>query len=248
MNLKLLSYNIRFGGIGREKLLAQVIRSISPDIVVFQEATAPRVLERLSTETEMPYWGAKAAYSMGYCSRIKIVHEEWHVPRGSKHPFLEIVPTGSETRIFGLHLRALFSNWGERRRLREIRTLLKSIEKHQKGFHVVLGDFNTLGPGEVLDATKLPQWIRTMLWLSGRDIKREVVQCMLDSGYVDGFRSLHPDDMGYTFPSTSPHVRLDYVFVPASFRDHLTDCKVVFGPPSDAASDHLPLLCGLNLP
>ena len=42
--MKLLSYNIRFGGRGREPLLAAVVRAVAPDLVVFQEATDPRVV------------------------------------------------------------------------------------------------------------------------------------------------------------------------------------------------------------
>ena len=59
MILKLLSYNIRFGGRGREAQLAEVIRTISPDLVVFQEATDPLVIERIAHETSSAYWSAQ---------------------------------------------------------------------------------------------------------------------------------------------------------------------------------------------
>ena len=48
MIVKLLSYNIRFGGRGRERELAEVIRAVAPDIVVFQEATDPVLISRLA--------------------------------------------------------------------------------------------------------------------------------------------------------------------------------------------------------
>ena len=41
MTLRVLSYNIRYGGTGREAELLTVIRSAAPDLVVFQEATQP---------------------------------------------------------------------------------------------------------------------------------------------------------------------------------------------------------------
>ena len=41
MTLRLLSYNIRFGGRGREQALAETIVAAAPDLVVFQEATDP---------------------------------------------------------------------------------------------------------------------------------------------------------------------------------------------------------------
>ena len=248
MNLKLLSYNIRFGGTGRESRLAEVIRAVSPDLVVFQEATDPRVIEKLSIDTELPYWAAQRAHSIAYLSRIKIAYHEWHYPAGAKHSFLEIVPEGTEARIFGLHLSARFSKWDERQRGREIRNLLKGIERHQHGFHVLVGDFNTLAPGEILDVKRMPAWIRGLVWISGRDIQRETIQVMLDAGYADGFRLLHPDVKGYTFPTWDPHLRLDYVFVPSSFAKGLKTCEVVDHPAGvSTASDHLPLLAELEI-
>ncbi len=248
MNLKLLSYNIRFGGRGREARLAEVIRAISPDLVVFQEATDPVVIERLASATSSPYWSAQRSHSIAFISRIKVAYHEWHYPAGAKHSFLEIVPEGSEARIFGLHLSARFSKWDERQRAREIRNLLKGIERHQSGFHVLVGDFNTLAPGEVLEVQKMPAWIRALVWISGRDIQRETIQVMLDAGYADGYRRLHPEIKGYTFPTWDPHVRLDYVFVPSSFADRLKTCEVITETPGVThASDHLPLLANLDL-
>ena len=48
MSLRFLSYNIRYGGTGREAQLASVIQGCAPDIVVLQEATDPRVIERVA--------------------------------------------------------------------------------------------------------------------------------------------------------------------------------------------------------
>lgn len=242
MIVKLLSYNIRFGGRGREKQLAEVIRSVSPDLVVFQEAIDPGLIGRLAEATEMPQWSARSEHSIGYITRLQVAHHEWHYPAGAKHSFLEINLAGSESRIFGLHLSSMFSKWGEERRTREIRALLKSIERHQEGFHVLVGDFNTLAPGEVLETHRLPAWIRGMVWLSGRDIQRKTISIMREANYIDGYRFLHPDDKGYTFPVWDPHLRLDYVFMPARYSERLNSCEVVLHASVAAASDHLPLL------
>jgi endonuclease/exonuclease/phosphatase family metal-dependent hydrolase len=246
--LTLLSYNIRFGGTGREALLANVIRAAAPDMVLFQEATDPGVIERISVSTNMPFWAARQNHSNAYCSRIEVAHHEWHHPRGSRHAFLEVVPAGTEARIFGLHLRAMFSKWGERRRVQEIQALLAGIKNHQEGFHVLTGDFNSVAPGELLETTKMPHWIRALVWLSGRDIQRETVKLMHDNGYSDGFRKLHNDVKGYTFPASDPRVRFDYVFVPEQFVNHLTECRIIDQPPATSASDHFPLLSRLNIP
>jgi endonuclease/exonuclease/phosphatase family metal-dependent hydrolase len=240
--VKLLSYNIRFGGRGRERELAEVIRAAAPDLVVFQEATDPDVIKRLAAATDLPFWAARPEHSIGYMSRIETSHHEWHYPAGAKHSFLEIVLKGSEARIFGLHLSSMFSKWGERRRVKEIRALLRSIERHQQGFHVLVGDFNTLAVGELLDVRRMPAWIRGLVWLSGRDIQRETIKVMSDANYVDGYRLLHKEEKGYTFPVWDPHLRLDYVFIPKVFADRLLECEVVSDIPAAVhASDHFPL-------
>ena len=249
MILKLLSYNIRFGGRGREARLAEVIRAVSPDLVVFQEAIDPRVIEGLARATDLPFWAARPAHSIGYISRIEIAHHEWHHPAGAKHSFLEIVPKGSELRIFGLHLSAIFSKWSERRRAREIRALLKGIERHQEGFHILAGDFNALAPGELLDVKRMPAWIRALIWISGREIQRETIQVMLDANYLDIYRFLHPQDKGCTFPTWDAHLRLDYIFAPAAEAHRVSACEII-NEPADAAlaSDHFPLLARIDIP
>jgi endonuclease/exonuclease/phosphatase family metal-dependent hydrolase len=105
-----------------------------------------------------------------------------------------------------------------------------------------MGDFNTLAPGELLDIRKLPHRLRALVWLSGGRIRWRTIQTVLDGGYLDGFRMLHPDVVGFTFPTWNPHVRLDYAFVPAGFAERLRSCEVVNGPDTADASDHFPLL------
>ena len=249
MTLKLLSYNIRFGGLGREQALAETIVAAAPDLVVFQEATHPDVIERIAEATKFPYWAARRNHSIGFLSRQQVDYHEWHYPAGARHSFLEIVPAGSNARVFGLHLSARFSKWDEQRRTREIRALLNGIKRHQEGFHVLVGDFNTLAPGEALNIDRMPAWIRALIWISGRKLQRETIQLMLDAGYNDGYRMLHPEVKGYTFPTWDPHVRLDYVFVPRAFANRLASCEVLCEPKEriQAASDHCPLVAELAI-
>ncbi len=249
MILRLLSYNIRFGGVGREQALAETIKAANPDLVVFQEATHPDVIERLASAAGFPFWAARRNHSIGFLSRQEVAYHEWHYPAGARHSFLEIVPAGTEARVFGLHLSARFSRWDERRRAREIRSLLEGIKRHQEGFHVLVGDFNTLAPGEILEVGRMPAWIRALIWISGRKLQRETIQFVLDAGYLDGYRTVHPEVKGYTFPTWDPHVRLDYVFVPKMFKERLVDCEVITEPGDRirAASDHCPLIAQLKL-
>lgn len=244
MTIRLLSYNIKFGGRLRERAIAEVIRGASADVVLVQEATDPRVIEQLANDTGMQHWGSRPDYSMGFLTKIPVTHHAWHQPGNARHAFLELVLEGVECRIFGLHLVAWFSKWSERKRHLELRALLDGIREHQAGLHLIAGDFNALAPGELLEVAKMPRWIRAMIWLSGRDIARDTIQLMIDEGYTDAFRLLHPRDNGYTFPTWDPHVRLDYVFMPRRYEERIAVCEILFTPLElvKEASDHAPLL------
>ena len=245
---RVLTYNIRFGGRGRESALAEVIRACEPDIVVLQEATDAGVVERLARDTQMEQWASRPGSSLGFLSRRTVQGFGWHRPRMSRHAFLEIQLPGSEARIFGVHLSAVHAAWTESRRVIELRALLKAIAQHQHGFHVLTGDFNTLAPGELLDFRKLPGRLRALVWLSGGTVRWRTIQIVLDSGYVDGYRAIHPDVPGFSFPTWDPHARLDYLFLPTRYSTRLLSCEVQDGPRVIEASDHLPLLSVVDVP
>jgi exodeoxyribonuclease-3 len=247
VRLRLLSYNIKFGGKGREEQLAAVIRSAEPDIVLLQEATDRLVIGRLAELTGLSTWDSRVNYSTGFLTRLPVESYHWHLPPRSRHAFLEVVIATPHLRFFALHLSAWFSNWNERQRHLEISALLKSIKEHQDGLHFIAGDFNALAPGEVLRVDRMPPWIRAMVWLSGRDIARHTIQHMLDQQYLDAWATLHPGAAGYTFPTWDPHVRLDYVFTPDRYRGALQACEVFAPPEAASASDHFPLLVELGL-
>ena len=242
MSFRLLSYNIRHGGRGREEQLAAVITACQPDLVVFQEATNSSVVDRVAELCGMAQCGAQPKTSLGFMSRVRVREHTWHRPRLSRHAFLEIHPATTDFPVFGVHLSAVHAAWTERRRVLELGNLLRTIRAHDRGFHLLAGDFNTLAPGDVLDFRKLPARLRALVWLSGGRIRWRTIQIVLNAGYVDAFRKLHPDDPGLSFPVWDPHVRLDYVFGSAGHAARLLTCHVVRHPAAREASDHFPLL------
>ena len=247
MSLRILSYNICRGGGGKEPQLCAVIAAARPDIVVFQEASAPAVIEQLAKKTGMAQWASSRGESLGFMSREKVRHFQWYHPRFSRHAFLEIDPGPHAFRIFGVHLSALYSAWTERHRVIELRALLAAIQQHQHGFHVLTGDFNTLAPGDLLDFRKLPNRLRALVWLSGGTIRWRTIQLVLNAGYVDAYRVLHGADAGYSFPTWAPHVRLDYLFTPSGFASRIRACEIFNHPAAPAASDHLPLVADVEV-
>ena len=74
------------------------------------------------------------------------------------------------------------------------------------------------------------------------------VQIVLDAGYTDAYRALHPGETGWTFPTWQPHVRLDYLFVPTIHTARIRSCDVVTSGAIRDASDHFPLLSVIDVP
>ena len=245
MPFRLLTYNIRVGGSGRVEPLARIINAAAPDLVLLQEATRPAVVQELAIKTGMADWRAFPRQSLGYMSRVPVVHSSWHQPRFSHHAFVEVIPAGSPLHVFGVHLSAVHAAWTEQRRVWELRALLRSVARHQQGFHVLAGDFNTLAPGATLDWRTLPLRLRPFVWLSGGRIRWRTIQTVLDARYVDTYRRLHPQDPGLTLPTSQPQIRLDYVFVPEPYVDRVRDCCVVRHADGVKASDHFPVVADL---
>lgn len=244
--LRILSYNILKGGVGRETPLAAVISSCEADVVIMQEAYRPSVVQHLAATCGFEHWASSQGHSVGFMSRHSIAGHVWRRVRWAKRAYLEIV-TSTDFRIYGVHLSAVHSNLTEQRRAYELRALLRSVERHQHGLHIVTGDFNTLAPGERLDMEKLPPRLRALAWVTGKSIRWITIRMMLEAGYVDAYRKFHGDE-GHTFTTWDPHVRLDYGFVPEPFKGNVQRCEVVKGHPSlKDASDHFPLLTELTV-
>jgi len=244
--VRLLTYNIQHGGRGRERAIAAMIRAAEPDLVLLQEARFPDQVNRIADLAGLSQFGARRGESLAFISRTPVTSARWHKPRVSRHAFLEVAPAGTSWRVFGVHLSAVHAAWTEQRRLFELRALLRTIAAHQHGPHVLAGDFNTLAPGELLDPRKLPARLRALVWLSGGRVRWKTIQAVLDAGYRDGFRQAHPDVVGSTFPTWDPHIRLDYLFVPAAYVERVTECRVVEGAQAREASDHFPLMSDLR--
>ena len=254
--MRLLTYNIREGGVGRAEALAEVIDAAKPDIVALQEARDPSVVRQIAEIAGFPYSGSQFSHSTGFLSHVPVIDHGWRHPPRTRHAVLEVSLGDGLPRLFVLHLRAWFSRWSEQRRVRELRGLLDGIreqlvrERQAFAFHILAGDFNALAPGEHFDPSPMPAWIRGMIWLSGREIGRHTIELLRGEGYVDAWRTVHPDSVqepGFTFPVWSPHVRLDYVFMPVAFASRITKCEVRRTPDAvRTASDHFPLLVELS--
>jgi endonuclease/exonuclease/phosphatase family metal-dependent hydrolase len=247
VNFRLLTYNIMKGGRGRVEAIAAVIDACQPDIVLLQEATDALIVRDLAGLTGMADFSTFSRQSLAFLSRKPVAGAQWIRPRFSRHAFVEVELATPELRIFGVHLSAVHAAWTEQRRVFELGALLRTIHREERRFHVLVGDFNTVAPGDTFDLRQLPLRLQPFVWMSGGRIRWRTIQRVLDAGYVDAFRLKHPEDAGVTMPAWNPHVRLDYVFVPSGHANRIVSCDVVKHPQTINASDHLPVVANVTV-
>ena len=249
MTFRLMTYNILDGGAGREAALTEVIRTAAPDVVVMPEVMQPTALERMASDLGMAWCvarGPERGRKVGALSRLPVLG--WRSLR-SQWTWRECVEvsvrlsSGQPLTIYGLHLVAFHSWFFEWWRILEVRGLLEHIRRAAPGPHLLTGDFNAIAPGDRVAWEATPLWVKAQLWFQAGRVLRWALRPLLDAGYVDCFRALHPRDDGFTLPASDPKVRLDYVFADPALSVSLRECRVVTQPDAvKIASDHLPVL------
>jgi endonuclease/exonuclease/phosphatase (EEP) superfamily protein YafD len=249
LTFRLMTYNILDGGEGREAAIIDVIREAAPDVVVLQEVMRPVVLERIATTLAMTHrlaQGSERGRKVGLLSRLPILSARSHHPWGTWRSWLEVsvrLPDDQTLTIYGLHLVAFHPWFCELWRRWELRNLLQHIRQVAAGSYLLAGDFNAVSPGDRARFDSAPLWVKAQLWFQAGRVLRHVLKLLLDAGYVDCFRALHPHEDGFTLPASDPSIRLDYIFADPTLGTSLRSCRVVKEPKTVFnASDHLPVL------
>ena len=163
---RILSYNILIGGTRRVDQLTTVIRSADPDVVGLAEATDPKVVEELASRLGMQFrlsgYGKGARdWHLAVLSRLPILHTQIHTrPVFDRKYLLEVQveeASGSPLTVFVIHQRSDFQKVLESNRIRraEVQEMLSIMTAHQGQPHLVMGDFNSLAPGDALEASRL---------------------------------------------------------------------------------------------
>lgn len=237
--MKVLSYNIREGGDNRLPSIAAVIRQQEADAVALVEATSRANAETLARELGMHlvFGAANRAIHIAWLSRLPIRRSENHrLPILSKTLLeIELDWEGIPLSLFATHLA---SRHDAVQTIEEISAILDMLPPLSGRAHVLVGDFNALHPADAV-GTPPPGEAK---WGEAVDgVPRRTIQSILEAGYVDCYRTLHPGKPGYTYPAESPWLRLDYVFASPPVAARLLACDFVMGEAAARASDHLPV-------
>jgi exodeoxyribonuclease-3 len=161
----LVSYNILVGGRGRLDAIASVLARLEPDVVILEEVYNPQSAGTLARALDMPNWCARERHSMAVLSRLPVRQCRWHATPVSRRRVLEVGLPGLT--VFGVHLQPYFFRYSEAQRLREVQALLAMLTHYRELPHVVVGDFNSVAPGEKINLRRMPLWVGALLFLTG---------------------------------------------------------------------------------
>ena len=215
--MRLLTYNIRFGGVGRDGPSPGGERC-APDSWSSRRRAA-RTWSRSSPRPPACRLGRDAGPFARLHEPLPGRPSEWHRPPSSGTPSSRSCPRAS-LRVFGVHLSAVHSAWTERRRVRELRPCWRG----SRGTRTVSTCWRRLQHGRAggdPGHRELPPACRPWVWMTGRRSDGRRSRSCSTPPYVDATARCTRRSPVPRFPTWDPHVRLDYFFVPQGARQAL---------------------------
>ncbi|MHB8598629.1 MAG: endonuclease/exonuclease/phosphatase family protein [Ktedonobacteraceae bacterium] len=167
---RILSYNILVGATRRVNQLTSMLQPAQADIIGLVEANDPNVVdtlaERLGMQAMMSARGENSQdWQVALLTRLPVVYSKTYPASDVLFkPVLEVCveeENGQQLTIFVTHLSAAFSKRraGDNIRRREIQEVLH-IMAHKHGTpHLLMGDFNSLAPGDAFHASNLLRYL-----------------------------------------------------------------------------------------
>jgi len=161
---RVLTYNILAGGGSRLNAIEAVIRASGADLVGLQEVHRHEPIVELATRLGMHIAITPATddWSVAALCRWPLTQVNTDNGNGRARALLEatvVLPGAQPLRFFVTHLSARYQSFraGEYQRLREIAYILERMrDARERGMsHLLVGDFNSLAPGEPLHATRV---------------------------------------------------------------------------------------------
>lgn len=249
--MRILSYNILDGGVGRADPLAEVIIAQRGDVVVLVEADDTAVIERIGRRLGMQFVrGQGKRHGTAIFCRWPIVESIDFGPirPGLSGCFLAATihpPQGEEIEIAAVHLHPHAREEDETIRQAEIQILLDAFAAQRESgrAHLLAGDFNANSPDQSIDPAKCKPRTRKDWQANGGNLPRRAVGDLLAAGYVDTLAAVRGEAANTTgsFTTQFPGQRVDYIFAHAIPREKLIDAWIEQDRLAQFASDHFPV-------
>ena len=221
MSVRVMSWNIRQGGGGRQDRIVAVVRALAPDLVVLTEYRTNPGLRAALAEAG---WGHQHAAECPPKVNSTLVAARSPVTAGEltgvgsvEHRWLHVVSDELGCDVLGVYFKGVAPKRpvaGERAEWHSmVAALVDRFEVLSTRPALVIGDFNT---GGLLDSTHG--------FFNGEDYER-----YLAGGWVDAFRRFSPGERRYSWwnASSGRGFRLDHAFVSPALAPRLLSAELV---------------------
>lgn len=245
--LRVLTYNLEFGGRKQLPAITTVLQEINADVVGLTEADNEEVVKTLAERLQVHHLWARGSGDRHIALLSRYPIRAWHIY--NQPPLTQAVlqtqidaPGGTFT-VFTIHFLPYLLLPFELHRWRAVGALLRLIRREPPGPHLILGDLNAIGPGDRVLHHKNPARMRRVMAWQLFIVFRLAIPRLLRAGYTDCFRYLHLAEDGFTWHTGSRTTRYDYILADEMFAAALHSCRVVDDVEGvKTASDHYPVL------
>ena len=169
------------------------------------------------------------------------------------HDFIDTVVdiNGVDVHVFGGHLKASGGDINQNRRELESEGIINYMDNLGPVPILYLSDQNSYSPDDTGDLAPESNMLlgygpmTMMLYPENATYGEHSSEVHT---FIDVFRTLNPDDPGYSFghQSDDTAIRIDYIIVNQYFEDMLMNSTVSDAPPANPASDHYAVTALLN--
>ena len=250
--LKIVSYNILDGGLGRLDPIYETLSYLDADIVGLCEADDPRGVRYLAEKLDMDFVTAEgeAPRAVALLSRwpvrnmVNLSVRDATLDRGAMEAVVEV--NGQPLRVAIVHLQAGQRREDEDRRLTQLDALFGALNG-QALATVLMGDFNAAAPYHPFDLHAASPKVQGRLAERGASQPdHDAIRAIEKRGWLDAYHRLHPEQPRHTYTTGFPASRFDYIWVSADLADRLAEADVECGGFAPYCSDHYPIWTALR--
>ena len=251
--MKIVSYNILDGGLGRLDPIYETLLYLDGDVVGLCEADDPKGVRYLADKLSMEHVMAEAAggKAVALLSRLPI---QRMVNLSLKDPLLDrgamealVGPDDKPPlRVALVHLQAGQDRRDEEHRLAQIECVLDVLSGEDVPT-ILMGDLNAAAPYEPFDFDAAsPKVQRRLLDRGTRVPDHDVVRRIVSAGWIDAYRRAAPPPHKHSYTTGFPCVRFDYIWLSGDLADRLEAADVEQGGFAPYCSDHFPIWARLR--
>jgi endonuclease/exonuclease/phosphatase family metal-dependent hydrolase len=249
--MRLVSYNILDGGIGRADPIAEILQAQKADVVVLLEADELPVVERVAGRLGMDFvfsGGRKHACALlsRFAIRDSVNYAVLHSDLTNSFTLATLAePNQRIWRVGAVHLHAKALLADEQVRLQEVERILQLMRplRTAEMSHILAGDFNANSPIQKIVREKCKTSTQEQMDQNGGTIPRHVITRLLAEGYIDTLHARWGEratEMG-SFSTQFPGQRVDYILAHGLAPGQIADAWIEKDRLATYASDHYPV-------